>query len=113
MTATLSAIAPTGTCYLILWSGAVARPTTVSVNFISGESISNLTVSALAQFSPAATDTIAIYTTKTTHVLLDVAGFTVADIGQVNPAFTAATMTGTTRARRAKQALAQLRSQHR
>lgn len=113
VTATLTAISPTATGYLILWSGAVARPTAVSVNFISGQSISNLTVAALAQFSTTATDTIAIYTTKTTHVLLDVAGFTVADIGQVNPTFTAATMSGTSRARRAKQALAQLRSQHR
>jgi hypothetical protein len=112
VTATLTAIGPTGTGYLILWSGAVARPTAVSVNFVSGQSISNLTVAALAQFSTTATDTIAIYTTKTTHVLLDVAGFTVADLGQVNPTFTAATMLGTARAQRAKQALAHLRSQH-
>jgi hypothetical protein len=113
VTATLSAITPTATGFMILWSGAVAKPTAVSLNFIVGQSISNLTVSALAAFSQTATDTIAIHTTKTTHVLLDVAGFTVRNFGQVNPAFTAPTMSGTARAQRAKQALAKLRSQHR
>ena len=113
VTSTLSAITPTATGFMILWSGAVARPTAVSLNYVAGQSISNLTVSALAAFSQTATDTIAIYTTKTTHVLLDVAGFTVRNFGQVNPAFTAPTMSGTARAQRAKQALAKLQSQHR
>jgi hypothetical protein len=113
VTSTLSAITPTATGIMILWSGGVARPTAVSLNFVAGQSISGLTVSALAAFSQTATDTIAIFTTKTTHVLLDVAGFTVRNFGQVNPAFTAATMSGTARAQRAKQALAKLRSQHR
>lgn len=85
----------------------------MSLNFVAGKSISNLTVSALAQFSNTATDTIAIYTSKTTHVLLDAVGFSVGNIGQVNPAFTAPTLSRSARAQRAKQALAKLRSQNR
>jgi hypothetical protein len=113
VTSTLSAVTPTATGFMILWSGGVARPTAVSINFVAAQSISDLTVSALASFSQTATDTIAIWTSKTTHVLLDVAGFSVANIGQVNPAFTASTMRGTARAQRARQALAKLQSQHR
>jgi hypothetical protein len=113
VTATLTSVNSAANGFMILWSGGVARPTVVSLNFRTGQSITNLTVSGLAAFSQTATDTIAIYTTQATGVLLDVVGFTVGNIGQVNPAFTAPTLSPSARAQRAKQALAKLRSQNR
>ncbi len=110
VTSNLTAMKPAAGGYLKLWSGGVAAPTSTSINFAAGQTISNLTVSALAEFSQTATDTIAIYASQTTHVILDVAGFAVGNIGQVNPAFTAPTMSA---ARAQKRALARLRSQHR
>ena len=113
VTSNLTVTKPARGGFLILWSGGVARPNASSINFAAGQTIANLTVSALASFNQTATDTIAIFTNQTTHVILDVAGFTVGNIGQVNPAFTAPTMSGTARAQRARQALAKLRSQNR
>lgn len=113
VTANLTVTRPAGGGFLILWSGGVARPNVSSINFAAGQTIANLTVSALASSSQTVTDTIAIYATQTTAVILDVAGFAVGNIGQVNPAFTTPTMSGTARARRAKQALAKLQGQNR
>jgi hypothetical protein len=100
--------------YLTLWSGAGSRPGTSSINFATGQTIANLTVSGIAEFpatSPTVTDTIGIFASVTTQVILDVAGFAVGNIGQVNPAFAAPTMSRSARAQRAKQALAKLRTQ--
>jgi len=113
VTANVTVTKPAAAGSLTLWSGAVARPSGASMNFASGQTIANLAVSALAEFSQAATDTIAIFVTATTHVILNVAGFDVGNFGQVNPAFTAPTMSGASRAQRAKRALAKLQTQHR
>ena len=113
VTANLTVTGPLRGGYLTLWSGGVARPTASSINFGTGQTIANLTVSGLAAFSQTVTDSIAIFTSATTHVILDVAGFAVGSIGQVNPAFTAPMMSGSARAQRARQALAKLRNQSR
>jgi hypothetical protein len=111
VTANLTVTKPAALGHLTLWSGGVALPSTSSINYAAGQTIANLTVSGLAQFSQTATDTIAIFAFSTTHVILDVDGFTVGSFGQVNPAFLAPTMSRSARAQRAKQALAKLRTQ--
>jgi hypothetical protein len=110
VTSNLTVTKPAAGGFLTLWSGAVARPTASSINFVAGQTIANLTVSGLAEFSVTATDTIAIFASATTHVILDVAAFAVADLGQVLVPFTSPTASA--RAQRARQALAKLRSQN-
>jgi hypothetical protein len=113
VTANLTVTKPAGDGFLTLWSGASARPTASAIDYASGQTIANLTVSGLAEFSPTATDTIAIFANVTTHVLLDVAAFAVGSIGQVNPTFLAPATSGAARAKRAQQALARMQSQSR
>jgi len=67
-----------------VWPGG-AVPNASSINFAKGWTIANMIVSGIAQYSSSITDSIAITTTATTHVILDVAGFYVADFVQVNP----------------------------
>jgi hypothetical protein len=86
VTANLTVINPAASGYLTLWSGGVARPTAASIAFSKAQTISNLAVSALAEITfngHTFTDVIAIFASATTFVILDVAGFTVADLGQV------------------------------
>jgi hypothetical protein len=109
VTANLLVTQPATGGYLTLWSGAVARPVASSINFAAGQTIANLTVSGIAQFNTT-TDTIAIYASVTTQVILDVAGFTVREFSQVNPAFLAPAMSGSARAQRLTQALAKRQS---
>jgi hypothetical protein len=104
VTANLTATQPTGAGFITLWSGAVARPGTSVLDYTSGQTIANLTVTGLAEFSSTATDTIAIFANVTTHLILDVAGFAVGNAGQVNPKFLPSTMTAAARAQRAHQA---------
>jgi hypothetical protein len=106
VTANLTVAGSTGAGFITLWSGATARPGTSVLNYAAGQTLSNLTVTGLAEFSTAATDTIAIFANVTTHLVLDVAGFAVGNFGQVNPKFVSSTMTPAARARRARQALA-------
>ena len=110
VTSNLTVTKPAAAGFLTLWSGAVARPTASSINFVAGQTIANLTVSGLAEFSATATDTIAIYTSTTTHVILDVGAFAVRDLGQVLVPFTSPSASA--RAQRARQALAKLRAQN-
>ena len=111
VTSNLTVTKPASAGFLTLWSGAVARPTASSINFVAGQTIANLTVSGLAEFSTTATDTIAIFASATTHVILDVAAFAVRDLGQVLVPF--ASPAASARAQRARQALAKLRAQNR
>jgi hypothetical protein len=104
VTANLTVTQPTGSGFITLWSGAVARPTTSVIDYTEGQTIANLTVSGLAEFSQTATDTIAIFASVTTHLILDVTGFTVQNLSQINPAFLGGTMTANARAARARQA---------
>ncbi|HMH92302.1 MAG TPA: hypothetical protein VK586_14605 [Streptosporangiaceae bacterium] len=105
VTANLTVTQPTGVGFITVWSGAVARPNTSVVDYAANQTISNLTVTGLAEFSSAATDTIAIFANVTTHLILDVAGFAVSNFGQVNPKFLLSAVTPAARAQRARQAL--------
>jgi hypothetical protein len=109
VTANLTVTGSTGAGFITLWSGAVARPGTSVLNYGADQTLSNLTVTGLAEFSTAATDTIAIFANVTTHLILDVAGFAVGNFGQVNPKFLPSAMTAAARAQRARQAAAQPR----
>jgi hypothetical protein len=111
VTANLTVTKPAAGGNLTLWSGAVAKPAASSINFAAGQTIANLTVSGLAEFSSTATDTIAIFASATTHVILDVAAFAVSDPAQVLAPFAAPTTSA--RAQRARQAIAKLRTQNR
>jgi hypothetical protein len=62
--------------FLTIWSGAGTRPITSSINYVKAETLSNFVVSGVAEYSTTITNVIAIYTTETTHVILDVFGFT-------------------------------------
>jgi hypothetical protein len=94
VTANLTVINPAASGYLTLWSGVGGKPTAASIAFSKGQTISNLAVSALAHPNNTTdTDSIAIFASATTHVILDVAGFTVADFGQVLVASFAGTET--------------------
>lgn len=108
VTANLTVTGPAASGWALLWSGAVARPAAASsINFTPGQTIANLTSSGVFPFGTS-TDTIAIFTTATTHVILDVAAFAVFDIRLVKVQITSATMSGSVRAQRLRQAFAKL-----
>jgi len=91
----------------IVWPGG-ATPNASSINFQKGWTIANMIVSGISEYSSTITDAIAVTTTTTTHVILDVAGFYVADFAQVNPTYAALSAAGS----RAQQARSQsIRSQ--
>jgi hypothetical protein len=73
----------------IVWPTG-ATPNASSINFAKGWTIANMIVSGIGHtYSSAITDSIAVTTTATTHVILDVAGFYVGSPGQVNPNYSA------------------------
>ena len=79
-------------------------PNASSINFVKGQTVANMSVSGIAEYSSTVTDSIAITTTATTHVILDIAGFFVANILQVSPSFTGASASGSASVSRAQQA---------
>jgi hypothetical protein len=79
----LTAVLPLGVGNMRLWPGG-ARPATSSINFTRNAVIANFAVTGTS-----ATDTVSIFSTATTHVLLDVTAFAVGNPGQVNPAILA------------------------
>jgi hypothetical protein len=60
--------------FLTIWSGAAALPITSSINYLSGQTLSNFVACTVAEHSTTE-NAIAIYSKETTHVLLDLAGF--------------------------------------
>jgi hypothetical protein len=95
----LTVVAPLDTGWMTLWAGD-AQPATSSINFITGAVIANFAVTGTS-----ASDTVSIYTTATTHVLLDITAFAIASPGQVNPtilAIAGASMTSKRLAARAR-----------
>ncbi len=61
--------------YLTLWSGAGSRPPSSSISFAVNQTIGNFVSSGLAEFSTTILNVVAIYAAQTTHVILDVAAF--------------------------------------
>jgi hypothetical protein len=61
--------------FLTVWSGAVTRPTVAAINYGPTGALSNFLASGIAEYSTTILNVIGIYADKTTHVILDVAGF--------------------------------------
>jgi len=78
----LTVVSPVGPGYITLWPGGT-RPATSSINFIAGAIIANFAVTGITNSNTDST--VSIYSSVTTHVLLDVTAFAVGSPGQVNP----------------------------
>jgi hypothetical protein len=65
-----------GAGYLTVWSGATARPVVSSIDFGATGSLANFVSSGTSEYSTTILNVVAIYAEATTHVILDVAGFT-------------------------------------
>jgi hypothetical protein len=74
----LTAVSPLAAGYLTLWPGATGRPPTSSVNFAAGAVVANFAVTGTTL-----TDTVSIFASATSHVLLDVTAFAVGYTQQV------------------------------
>jgi len=86
----LTAVSPLATGFMTLWPGGT-RPATSSINFTAGAIIANFAVTGITNSATAST--VSIYSAVTTHVLLDITGFAVGSVGQVNPAVLPASAT--------------------
>ncbi len=91
--------------YLTVWSGAGTRPTASAIDFGATGSLCNFLASGVAEYSTTILNVIAIYAEATTHVILDVAGFTMPGFEYAK--FTSATTNEARNARlqRAQQAM--------
>lgn len=79
--ANITIVSPVNNGWLTLWPGGT-RPPVSSINFNANAVIANFAVTGTS-----ATDTVTIFASTTTHVLLDVTAFAVGSPAQVNPAF--------------------------
>lgn len=83
----ITIVGPVNGGWLTLWPGGT-RPSVSSINFTANAVIANFAVTGTS-----ATDTVTIFASTTTHVLLDVTAFAVANPSQINPSVMPATMT--------------------
>jgi hypothetical protein len=74
----LTVTQPAADGYLTVWSGG-ERPGASALSYSAGQTVANFCVSDLG-----ATDTVMLYTSRTTHVLVDVLAFDVGDPGDVS-----------------------------
>jgi hypothetical protein len=81
----MAAIFPVGTGYLVLWPGGT-RPGTSSLNYTAKSVVANFAVTGVT--STSTDDTVTIFASVTTSVLLDVTAFSVGNPGQVDPSLT-------------------------
>jgi hypothetical protein len=73
----LTAVSPLGAGYMTLWPGGT-RPATSSINFTAGAVIANFAVTGTSN-----SDTVSIFSSTTTHVILDVTAFAIGAPGQI------------------------------
>jgi hypothetical protein len=73
----LTAVGPLAGGFMTLWPGGT-RPATSSINFAANAVIANFAVTGVS-----AVDTVSIFSSVTTHVLLDISAFSVGDSSQV------------------------------
>ena len=76
----LTAVQPLASGFMTLFPGGT-RPATSSINFTAGEVIANFAVTGTTT-----ADTVWIYSSATSHVLLDITAFNVGNPAQINPA---------------------------
>jgi hypothetical protein len=89
--------------YLTIWSGATARPTASTINYTT-ETVANFLASGVSEYSTTILNVVAIYASETTHVILDVAGFSMPGFEYAN--FTVASANaGSARLQRAQAAM--------
>jgi len=79
----LTVVSPLSGGYMTLFPGGT-RPATSSINFTTGAVIANFAVTGTT--STATSDTVSIYSSATSHVLLDITAFNVGSPGQIKPA---------------------------
>ena len=75
----LTAVSPLGGGFLTAWPSG-PRPNASALNYSTGVTIANFSIVALAP-----TDSFLVFASQTTHVLVDVVGFIVPDVGLVGP----------------------------
>ena len=75
----LTAVGPLAGGYMTLWPGGT-RPATSSINFAANAVIANFAVTGVS-----GADTVSIFSSVTTHVLLDISAFSVGNSSQINP----------------------------
>lgn len=86
---TLSVVAPLASGSVTLWASAT-RPGTSSMYYRAGGITSNFAVTGTSS-----ADTVDLYSSATTHVLLDISAFAVGNPGQINPAVFSAAASST------------------
>jgi len=91
--------------FLTVWSGAVARPVVSAIDF-GTQTLANFLSSGVSEFSTSILNVVAIYASATTHVILDVSGFSVPGFEFVKvPAEAASASARASRLQRARQAM--------
>ena len=91
--------------FLTVWSGAVARPTASTIDF-GTQTLANFLSSGVSEFSTSILNVVAIYASATTHVILDVSGFSVPGFEFVKVRAEAASASArASRLQRARQAM--------
>lgn len=75
--------------YLTVWAYGTQQPAASSLNYATGQNLSNFVFSAAGWQDDNLTTLLSVYAHRTTHVILDVVGFVVS-LGAVNPGITAA-----------------------
>jgi hypothetical protein len=76
----LTVVSPLSGGYMTLFPGGT-RPATSSINFTTGAVIANFAVTGTSNI-----DTVSIFSSATSHVLLDITAFNVGSPGQIRPA---------------------------
>jgi hypothetical protein len=99
----LTAVLPLAGGFLTLYPGGT-RPGTSSVNFVAHAVVANFAVTGTTTTNTD--DTVSIYSSATTHVLLDITAFAVGNPAQVNPAVLASAAASATKQRLAARAKA-------
>jgi hypothetical protein len=71
--------------FVQVWPTGYPRPNSSNVNYVKGQDLSNFAATQVGS-NANSLDVISIFTTQTTHVIIDIAAFVVG-WGSVNPAF--------------------------
>jgi hypothetical protein len=98
---------PTAAGFLTIWSGLpIAPPLASAIDFAKDQTLCNFVASGVAEYSTTITNVIAIYAgIATTHVILDLAGFTVPNLAYAKFAQGSANRARNARLQRAQQAM--------
>ena len=96
----LTVVSPLSGGFMTLFPGGT-RPATSSINFTKGAVIANFAVTGTSN-----TDTVSIFSSATSHVLLDITAFNVGSPAQINPVILPTSASGATNRQLAARAKA-------